>query len=449
MITRLRALLARKFVRDTLSLQGARIITTALSALTSLIVWRVMGPERFGVYALAESFFALWTQLDLTGAATALYTRLGIAIGARDHDAIRASLGAYLKIGGVVTLGVAALVLIIGVPLSASVYGSSRIGGLAAGLAFAWLADTAYGYVLTVFGASRQIRTLALLSVINQGVLTLCSLVAISIDLAPEALVIARIVYAYTTLIIALIFYDTARRGGRFPVDFPTMLTAVGSAVRAPIRGYWRFGAANALDKNIAALFVQLPVQIVGIISGAASASYLSVALSGIANASILTSAVFDNVQAVVPQAVGRGDYARLRHNIIRVMVVLGVGALIIYGVLALIAPVVIPPLLGDEWSPAIAPLVVLTVYGAVSAVGGILGPLYRAFNIMRRALVAKIIGLVVALVVGIPLIVQYSAVGGAAMITLGLSVSVVITVAFVLPELKKRAKIVTAQPSP
>jgi len=439
MMAAARALFARQFVRDTLVLQAARVISTILSAVTSLIVWRALGPAQFGAYALAESFFALWTQLDLTGAAAALYTRLGIAIGARDDRAMRAALGAYLKIGAGVTLVIAALVIGSSVPVAAALYGDGQIGVLAAGLAAAWIADVGYGCVLTIFGAARRMDTLALLSVLNQIVLTACFISAAVFDPTAGSLVVARVVYAYSTLILALVMFESGRRRGMFPAGFPGIREMIQTAIRAPVRGYWRFGAANAIDKNLSGLFVQLPLQLVGVIAGASAASYVSLALSAITNAGILTSAVFENVQAVVPQAVGRGDFVRLRRNIARVMIVLGVGALGVYGALALVAPFVIPPLLGEEWTPAVPALVVLTVYGGVTAVGGVLGPLYRAFGRIRAAIAAKIIALLAACVVGVPWIVLDGAVGGARMIAFGLSLSVLITAVWVLPNLWKR----------
>ncbi len=50
-------------------------------------------------------------------------------------------------------------------------------------------------------------------------------------------------------------------------------------------RPYWRFGVANAIDKNIAQLFTQIPLQLVGIFAGARAVGYLSLAMSGIAQA--------------------------------------------------------------------------------------------------------------------------------------------------------------------
>jgi len=51
------------------------------------------------------------------------------------------------------------------------------------------------------------------------------------------------------------------------------------------------------------------------------------------------TSAIFENMQAVVPQAVGRGDYARLWRNFLRVMGILALGGLAFYTLVILLAP--------------------------------------------------------------------------------------------------------------
>ncbi len=175
-------------------------------------------------------------------------------------------------------------------------------------------------------------------------------------------------------------------------------------------RPYWRFGVANAIDQNLAALFSQIPLQLVGIFAGARAVGYLQLALSGIGQASVFTSAVFDNMQAFVPQAVGRGDFAGLWRNFRRVLAVLALGGIVFYSAVAIAAPFVIPPLLGLRWIPAIPPLMALAVYGALTMAGGIFGPLYRTFNRLRQIITVKLFTLALALPVGVLLLVRAAA---------------------------------------
>ena len=235
---------------------------------------------------------------------------------------------------------------------------------------------------------------------VNQFVLTTALIAAVLISPTPEALVIARLVYSYSTLLIALIVYLPAARTGA--VSYPPFSAVLRRAITVSPRPYWRFGVANAIDKNIAQLFTQIPLQLVGIVAGARAVGYLSLAMNGIVQAGVFTSAVFDNMQAVVPQAVGRGDFAGLKRNFVRVLVVMLLGGIAFYTALALLAPPFIPPILGSRWIPAIPPLIALAIYGALTTTGGLFGPLYRAFDQMRQIIVVKLIALGVGLPLGL-----------------------------------------------
>src|SRR5690606_41693460 len=113
----------------------------------------------------------------------------------------------------------------------------------------------------------------------------------------------------------------------------------------------------------------------------------------------------------------------------------------------------------GNEWTPVIPVLVPLTLYGALTTVGGIFGPLYRAFGIMRAAFGIKLLTLVLVLPVGIVLMQSLSlnidpfwgwshfdlsatraAIGGAWTINVLFLVSIALTMAITLPLLRRKA---------
>lgn len=400
LIASARRLLGSKFIQDTLALQAGKIGTVGLSFISSLLVWRLMGPAAFGVFALAQTFLNLWRSLDLTGIGTSTNTRLAIAVGAEDEGEILNLMAFYVQVAMSFTLGLTALIVLLGPPIAGLLYeGDTRVGELAALLALGMVADEFYLLVLTALQSRRMMRALALMQNANQFVLTTCSIAAVLISPTPESLVIGRLVYSYSTLALAIVVYGRLRTQGG--VDFPPLRAVFARARTLSPRPYWRFGVANAVDKNISNLFTQIPVQIVGAVSGASAAGYLRLALDGIAQASILSSAVFDNMQAVVPQAVGRGDLAGLRRNFTRVLLVVLVGAIGFFSLLALASPLVVPPLLGGEWTPAIPALIILCLYGAITSVGGLFAPIYRAFNLMRQAIGVKLISVALALPAG------------------------------------------------
>lgn len=469
MIPRLRQLitqlLGRKFVQDTLVLQVGKLGMLLLSLLSTVLVGRLVGPKGYGDFGLAQSFLVILQTLDLTGIGQSTSTRLAMAIGARDEGAILDLLGNYVKVSVAINAAIALLIGLVGGTLAARLYdGNSQIGLLALGLAVATVGDALYNMVLIALQSRRSMRTLALLQNANQLTLTTCLMIAVLVAPTAASMVVARLVYSFGTMLLAFAVYRRQRTQGQ--VSYPPLLAVFQRAVTVSPRPYWRFGVANAIDKNLAQLFLQVPLQLVGIYAGAQAVGYLNLALNGIAQAGILTTAVFDNMQAVVPQAVGRGDYAGLRRNFLRVVLALGVGGVVFYGAVALLAPLLIPPILGARWLPAVAPLGVLALYGAINTVGGNFGPLYRAFNLMRQVILIKLLGVVILVPTGIILLHQLTAgrvvtetfwgmsllplerlnanagaIGGALLIDLIFLITVGLTAWVTLPELKRRAE--------
>jgi O-antigen/teichoic acid export membrane protein len=448
MLRRTQHLLRRKFVQDTLALQVGKLGTTFLSGLAALLLWRLMGPTSYGVYVVAGSFFALWQTLDITGIGVLTGTRLAMAIGARDQTEILNLMAVYVQITLLFTIGLTLLVVLLGQPLAAAMHGDGQIGLLSAGLAVANTADALYGLVIIALQSRRSMKTLAVFQNVNQLILTASLVVAVLIRPTPESLVIGRLVYSYSTMALALYAYTRLRTMG--DVSYPPLRAIFARARTVSPRPYWRFGAANGIDKNLSNLFLQLPIQIVSALMGTRAVGYLDLAMSAIGYGSILTSAVFDNMAAVVPQAVGRGDFAGLRRNFLRVLLVLLVGSAVLFGALALFAPFVIPPLLGEEWERAIPALMSLAVYGAVTTVGGIFGPLYRALNLVGWAAAAKVTALVLVLPLGYTLLQSASGIAqvnqaevgaliGAWMINGLYLISVVLTAVFTLRVLRRK----------
>ena len=317
--------------------------------------------------------------------------------------------------------------------------GNTQVGTLAAYLSLILLFDPIYNLTLTAFRSRRSMRIVGLLQNMNQLVLTAALVTAALLNPTPAAQVVARIIYSIVTMGIALMFYQRLRTRDKVP--YPSVGAIARRALTVSYRPYWRFGLENALDKNVAGLFFQIPLQLVGILAGPVAASYIQLGLRSINKTGVLTSAIFENMQSVVPQAVGRGDFARLQVNFMRVLVVLALGGLVVYGSFVLFAPLLVVPIFGEEWIPILPLLPSLAVFGMTNTIGGVFGPLYRALDLMRAALMVKVGSLVVMIPAGIWLIQQTGVLGGVWMINGMLVLSVVLTAAVTLPVLRRHAR--------
>jgi O-antigen/teichoic acid export membrane protein len=459
MIERLRALLRRRFVQDTLVLQIGRVGTTLLTLLSSLLVARLLGTEAYGTWALVQSLLAIVLAFNLTGISAALSTRLPLAIGAGETDSIRDGLAVYVQVSTAWGVGLVGVLLLIGPSLGTQLYDDAQIGVLAAMLGLTVLPDALYNLVITTLQSQRAMRSLAVLQNVNQVVLLLGTLAALLISPTPLGMVLSRVVYSVLTLFIAVGFYQRYRT--TFSVPYPPIRTVLRRMLRVSPRPYLGFGFLNAMDKNIASLYTEIPLQLVGIFAGRTAAGYLELGFKALTIANTFTSAVFDTMQVVIPQTVGRRDFSALRQNFTRVLLVLGIGGILFYGLFALGTPLLIPLLFDPSWQPAVPAVATLAVYGIVTTVGGIFGPLYRTLNLMRSAILVKLIALVVILVPGwlhmqqighihtlwilpiavqadVPSVLQAGAISGAWMVNGLLTVSVLLTALFCLRALRR-----------
>jgi O-antigen/teichoic acid export membrane protein len=456
MTTYVQQLLRRKFVQDTLILQVGKASVIIINLISAVLMARLMGDRNYGVWALAQSFFAIWQSLNLTGLGPSTTTRLAMATGARDDREILNLLGFYVQVSAAWMVFSILVMSLTGPAIARVAYsdslhligssiasiphpGDPRIGILAALLTLTIGLDALYSMVLIVLQSRRFMREMAILLNVNQLVLTGCNITALFVYPTPEGLLVARIVYSVITMLIALWIYRRTRTGDE--VVYPK-LSAVFRHVRyVSPRPYWRFSFTNALDKNLSNLFTLVPIQVVGVIAGIESAGHLKLALSGLSFPGTLTNAIFDNLSATIPQSIGKRDYARLEKTVYRAALVMLIGGAVLHAGFALLMPWVVPRLFGAEWLAVIPLVAVLSLQNIIAPIGGIFNILCRAWDMLKLSIGAKI---VTALLVALPslwLVMRFGALGGAWMLNLLFILWAVLMVVMVLPTLRKRAR--------
>jgi len=438
MITRLRALLQRKFVRDTLILQVSNVGVTGLTMLSSILVFRLLGSTQYATWVLVQSFLAIWVTFNVSGVGLATRTLLPMAIGKHDQQEILNLLAFYVRISVIWAVGLTTLMAVFAVPLADRLYeDGAHVGALAVLLSLTSLADALYQVVIISLQSQREMRRYAILQNANQAILVLTTLVALLTQPTPESLVIARLCYSLLTMLLALRVYQRFRRNAP---DFPPLSAIFRHATQVKVGSYLRFGFGNAVDKNIANFFNEVPIQILAITFGSVEAGYLGLALRALSLPGQLTGALFDNLSAVIPQEIGRRNYARLWKSLLQIIATLIIGGGLFYLAFAVIVPYFIPLVYGEEAIPVVPFVTVLCIYGLITLVGGVFGPLYRAFFLLRQIIFVKIVALAVMVPLGFLLTTQLGAIGGAWMINGLFALSVGATIALVLPVLRERA---------
>lgn len=407
LIQRAQAVLRHKFVQDVIALQIGRFGAVGAGLLSTLVVTRVVGPAGYGIYGLANSIFSLFGLLNLSGAGQSTATKLPKAIAVGDASTALDVMAYHMQASLLLTGTIALVMLLLAPPYAAATQGDAYIGWLAAVLAFTGPMDATVSLVTASLQSKRQMRALASLQTGSQVILSIAMISFVLISPTPEALIGARLTHSLAALAVSAILYSRLRKQGE--ITLPGLRTVLARALTVSPRPFWRFGVANAFDRNLANMMTQLPLQFVGMIGGPQAAGYLGLGLRGYAQVAVFTSALFDAMQAVIPRAVAKGEYGRLWGALWQAALALAGGSLLIYGAMALLAPAIIPALFGSEWIPAIPAIIVLAYYGGLTTVGGIFGPVYRALGFMRTAISAKLLAMALTLPLGYLLLLGYA----------------------------------------
>lgn len=468
----LRDLLRRKFVRDTLTLQLGRLAVVGLGMIAWVYVPVRLGPASYGLFALALSLLVVWRTLNLSGMAVSIDALLPAAVATQDREQILDLLAIAIKVILVWSVFSLLVLSLVGPMLATLLYrdailptpadapdfailaGFETVGNAEVGIYAAWLAlillfDPLYMLAQSCFRAQRAMRQAALLMTVNQAILTSLQVIAAMLWPTAAAQVAARILYSIAATAIGLGLYLRQRQRQDDGQLWPSPPAVLRRSVAVSVRGYWRFGLANALDKNLSLLFLQLPLQLVGALAGPAAAGYVHLGLRLIDRSSILTQGVQDNMQAVVPQAVGRGNYVSLWRNFRRVLLALLAGGILVYGALLLVAPLVLVPLFGEKWAPVLPLIPALAVFGLATTLGGIFGPLYRALNLVTRMVWMRALLLLLILPPGAWLVSEQGANAGVWIINALYLVSIGLTVLLTMPTLRRRMRAEQGSPAP
>ena len=419
-------------------LQLSRIGIMALTFASSVVVLRRLGTTAYGTLALAHALFAMLQTFNLVVPGTAAQTLLSMAYSAGNGSEILNLLAYSLKMGLLWSVICLLMLALAGVPFAALLYnGDSFIGRLALWLAFGQLADTFYNLIVMALLSRRDIWPLAVLQMVNQAVLSLCLITAALLSPTPEAQAIGQVLYSFLTMGMALVLYERLRTRGQ--VVYPPLAAVIVHAWTISPRTYLHIGMANAIDKKLGGLCCELPLQTVGSVLGKDAAGLLKAALNVFTALSGFTSAVYDNLQAVMPRAVQRADYAWIQRNYWRIVKVLTLTLGTLYVPVMLVAPVVFPLLFGKAWNTA-GPLVsVLCIYAVIGNLGATITPLYRAFNLYGTMIIIKVLILGISIPVGFWLLGQYGVTGGAWLINLIFVFWAAFTVSLTLRELHRR----------
>jgi O-antigen/teichoic acid export membrane protein len=440
-----RAVTQRKFVRDSAQLQAARFIATVITFATSLIIFRQLSVSVYGTWVLVQSFYGLVSAVNILGIPYTVSEQLGAAIGMRDQQQAARIIAFSLQTGWLWTVILGMFFITVGYSLSSALYdGDASISSLAAMYALVGLANTCYATFLTTLSLNRLARYTSIVEILNQIVYGLSMLGALWFLPTTNGLVIAYGVQGVITAVIAVSAYQHAHHHSS-NVILPKLSEVFQEVFRPFSWRLWVSGTITGLTRNLSMLFIQIPSQLIVIFIGREALGYLHFLLHLINNINILSTAVFDNAEAVFFQATGRRDFDYLKKNFLRLCLGMLIVNSVILGIFVLVAPILAPILYTDKWLISLPVLIPITLYSLTASMGGFAALILRAYQVVHRALFGVIVALLAMLIPTVWLIQNYGVIGGAWAISMNYMIYVVSNylIAFSL----MRSKLAVQQP--
>lgn len=244
-----RHLLSIRFVRDILTMQAGTVVYMLVTFAGSIVIARLLGLQRFGVYAVATSFVGTISLITNLGQGSALLVFLAEERGKNDRNGMSAVLRNYANVA--VVNSTILLLLAVAAPILLEwSYGSSAHADIVRALLLFQVTELWNSLTIIVLQAMREIRW----KVYFEQALRICGVLA-----AVGVLVMGRGVLAMVTaqLAVGCVFVAfsviTLRRvAGQHKL--PGLREVLGVRMSAAAKYFWQ-GILISIDKNIGNFF--------------------------------------------------------------------------------------------------------------------------------------------------------------------------------------------------
>ncbi len=369
------------FVRAVMALQVGSFGARFVSAVTGLLLARLLGPAGFGTYALLYAFVSLLNLLQEVGVGTSTVNLLSRAYAMRDRAQVVDVLRNFTRVQ-VIILFTTGLGGAIAAPwLAQWWYGNAMLGWLAS-VAVMTVALQFFGPLLStalqVTGRAPALASFELSSRIAQSALVL-TLVGLGAGI--PGVVWGQLTAMALTSVVAVIWYRRLQRQA-------TLLPTVRELFRAPsprgsLRRFFTFSLQVALDKNLANLNATLPILIFGaLIANPEALGLYKVAFAVATLPTMLLAPISRMLASQFPMTERFGERTLLQ----RFFQVGGLSFALTFAqaaVLGVLGPWVIRLLYGAAYEPAVSLMSVLLPYAVIISAGVGIGPIFRTLNRM------------------------------------------------------------------
>ncbi len=254
---RIKAFGQKKFVRDTLVLQGASLVQSATYLVTSLITTRMLSEYEFGRWTTSRElymFLFFLVNLGLTNAAVSRYSK---AKGLSDEGGSIQALAALLKLGALMSVGVLLLAWFAAPALAERFLDDRDVGAVAAVLSLAVVGEILRSLTLAIFNGTRQMRTYATFDMATNILRVGLVSGALWVSATPTSAAWAFVAHGILSGVAGLFVYRWARKlhPNLAPPPFRKVLRAI---PKAPLSTFFGLSFLLALGKSMAAVVPRL-----------------------------------------------------------------------------------------------------------------------------------------------------------------------------------------------
>lgn len=386
---KLLALFKIKFVKDTLILQFGTLVTMGANLATSVLLARILQPERYGIYALVFSLYGLIGLLSNVGVGQATVTRLAEAYAKRDEEEVTNLLAFFVKMSAIMAAFIFILGFLVSPYLATRMYGNPEIGHMARLLFLIAPLGIMYGLVTTILQSVRMMQHLTILESLMTILTSVFVIGFVLLGLGVSGIVYGHVLATALSSAIGLLTYHKLRwqLGGALP----SLRKTLKRVWQVGIKKYFGLGFLIAVDKNIVKLAELIPILLLGIFAEPEEVSYFKIAVGAIGLPLFVLGAISRNLAAKLPETKGKGGIGGLRRNFVRVSLYSGVLSATCIGTFVIVAPHLVSCLYGVEYIPAVSPIYVLAISYGLLGFGVGLGTVFR--TIRRMDLPIKING--------------------------------------------------------
>jgi O-antigen/teichoic acid export membrane protein len=353
----------RKFVRETVIMQGGMFVTLATYLLTSVVLARGLGPFQFGRYTIAFSLYTFIFFIGNLGLTTTAVSRYSQACGAGDAARKVRVLAQFLRVFAMMAFAIVAL----GGALpwiGATIYDDARLGWLSWGLCLLGPVELVNAFMLVVLQGGRRAADYVIYDNASGITRLVVILFALMVDPALESVIAAYLVSGVAYAWYGARLYQLARREADPAHAPPPLREVVREAWRVDTEGMFTSGALIAIGKNGSQLFRSLAFLLVGNHAGNTSVAHFRVAFFFMWAVQQFLGGLQRSLLPALGFRLGKSgnDEIRFRRDIIRVCLGSGVLFIAVTAVLCLMAPTVIRFLYGARYSGAIDYVYILAV---------------------------------------------------------------------------------------